>query len=248
MSATERAQRAEELYDEVDMQFNRPHRMCRLNAEQRRLHEERLADLMTLSDREDSGPEEEVDSFNDDDNSADEDYVPPENAPQRPRIQPPVPEAPLAPAEASVAPAEAPAAVDDDGGRDEEASDAENPNDAVLLSDVESSSDDDEDEDDEPPAPGAHPAEPHFAAKDDVYWMKDPPVTGRPQAHNVCAFAWPGPRSNLVQDPLELFKLFVTPKMVDIMCRESNRKAKRAYRKMECSESYQKATDMEEHR
>lgn len=39
---------------------NRPKRMARLNSEQRRLHEERLAKLLTLSEREDSGTEDNI--------------------------------------------------------------------------------------------------------------------------------------------------------------------------------------------
>lgn len=69
------------------------------------------------------------------------------------------------------------------------------------------------------------PASEFFQCKDGIPWMKNPPSTGRPQAHNVPIVGRAGPIGSFVQNPIAIFKSFVTPEMVDIICRETNRKA-----------------------
>lgn len=64
-----------------------------------------------------------------------------------------------------------------------------------------------------------------FASKDGTAWMKQPPPTGRPQAHNVPIATRAGPVSGFVLSPIAKFKAYMTPEMVDIICRETNRRA-----------------------
>lgn len=64
-----------------------------------------------------------------------------------------------------------------------------------------------------------------YSCKDGIMWIKAPPPTGRPRAHNMPVAARAGPIGNFVQNPISIFKQFVTPEIIDIICRETNRKA-----------------------
>lgn len=67
-----------------------------------------------------------------------------------------------------------------------------------------------------------------YTSKANVVWEKNPPARYRPHAHNVAVVARSGPTSVIharSDSPMNIFKKFVTPEMVSVIVRETNRKA-----------------------
>lgn len=67
-----------------------------------------------------------------------------------------------------------------------------------------------------------------YTSKASVIWEKNPPARYRPHAHNVSVVPRSGPTSVIqphFDSPMNIFKKFVTPEMVSVIVRETNRKA-----------------------
>lgn len=70
------------------------------------------------------------------------------------------------------------------------------------------------------------PAGEYYSCKDGFIWTHEPPPPGRPQSHNIVVAARQGPIRSFLANPMAIFKQIVTPEMVNIIVRQTNRKAK----------------------
>lgn len=64
-----------------------------------------------------------------------------------------------------------------------------------------------------------------FCSKDGKIWSTAPPTSYRTRAHNIPAVGRAGPVSGTIRNPVTIFKSLITPEIVSIIVRETNRKA-----------------------
>ncbi|XP_049308682.1 piggyBac transposable element-derived protein 4-like [Bactrocera dorsalis] len=69
-----------------------------------------------------------------------------------------------------------------------------------------------------------------YRSKDGRMWNSNPPPPGRPRCHNVTTFTRKGPLRGASPSHKALFKLLLSPEIVSIIVRETNRKAVEAFR------------------
>ena len=65
----------------------------------------------------------------------------------------------------------------------------------------------------------------YFIARDGTRWNKEPPITRRLRAHNVVRAAGGNARRGTSPIPIDIFKKIITEEIIDIITRETNRKA-----------------------
>lgn len=68
-----------------------------------------------------------------------------------------------------------------------------------------------------------------YPSKAGVMWILQPPHTGRPLAHNIPVPTRTGPARHFLPNPINIFKEIFTPEMVNVIVRETNRKAQEVY-------------------
>ncbi|XP_036337528.1 piggyBac transposable element-derived protein 4-like [Rhagoletis pomonella] len=64
-----------------------------------------------------------------------------------------------------------------------------------------------------------------YRSKDGKLWSSAPPCTGRLRAHNCAIVGREGPAPGIMRSPVSIFKSIITPEIVSIIVRETNRKA-----------------------
>lgn len=69
-----------------------------------------------------------------------------------------------------------------------------------------------------------------YKSKDGKIWSSVPPGTGRPRAHNCPTVGREGPVIGTMRNPISIFKSLLTPEIVSIIVRETNRKAQQMCR------------------
>ncbi|GLV45969.1 hypothetical protein CBL_02919 [Carabus blaptoides fortunei] len=69
-----------------------------------------------------------------------------------------------------------------------------------------------------------------YHSKDGKLWSSAPPATGRLRAHNCATIGREGPAPRIMRNPISIFKSLITPEIVSIIVRDTNRKAKQLCR------------------
>lgn len=71
-----------------------------------------------------------------------------------------------------------------------------------------------------------------YKSKDEKQWFIDPiTAVGRIREHNVLRSSRSGPKPGTVANPVGIFRSILTPEIVDVIVRETNRKANEVVQK-----------------